>query len=94
MAANTELLQVKRLSEFAVIPSRGSEFSAGFDLSSAYDAIVPKNGKALIKTDLAIAIPENTYARIGNFFKNTIRRQYKCRKFNSTKEWFGVEILY
>lgn len=28
------------------------------------DTIVPANGKAIVKTDLAIAIPENTYARI------------------------------
>lgn len=31
---------------------------------NAEDKIVPARGKALIKTDLAIAIPENTYARI------------------------------
>ena len=59
-----EVMQVKKLSEFAVIPKRGSEFAAGFDLSSAYDCVVPARGKALVKTDLAIAIPENTYARI------------------------------
>ena len=27
--------------------------------------MVPAGGKALVKTDLSIAIPENTYARIG-----------------------------
>jgi dUTP pyrophosphatase len=59
-----ETMQVKKLSEFAIIPTRGSEFAAGFDLSSAYDCSVPARGKALVKTDLAIAIPENTYARI------------------------------
>ena len=37
----------------------------GFDLSSAYDITVPRKGKAIVKTDLAIAIPVNTYARIG-----------------------------
>lgn len=37
----------------------------GFDLSSAYDITVPKRGKAIVKTDLAIAIPPNTYARVG-----------------------------
>ncbi len=37
----------------------------GFDLSSAYDIIIPKGGKAIVKTDIAIAIPQNTYARIG-----------------------------
>jgi dUTPase len=38
---------------------------AGFDLSSAYDIVVPKHGKAIVKTDLSISIPENTYARVG-----------------------------
>ncbi len=37
----------------------------GFDLSSAYDLVIPKHGKAIVKTDLAISIPENTYARVG-----------------------------
>lgn len=31
---------------------------------SAYDAIVPAGRQALIKTDLSIAIPRDTYARI------------------------------
>ena len=29
------------------------------------DAVVPARGKALVPTDLSIAIPEGTYARIG-----------------------------
>jgi dUTPase len=37
---------------------------SGFDLSSAYDIVVPKHGKAIVKTDLSISIPENTYARV------------------------------
>lgn len=62
--AATEFMQVKRLTEFAVLPTRGSRFAAGYDLSSAYDVIVPSRGKALVKTDISIAIPEGTYARI------------------------------
>lgn len=31
---------------------------------SAYEYIVPPNGKELIKTDLQIEVPENTYGRI------------------------------
>jgi dUTPase len=31
---------------------------------SAHDTVVPARGKALVKTDLSIAIPEGTYARI------------------------------
>lgn len=32
--------------------------------SSAYDDVVPARGKAVIKTDLSIAIPSGTYARV------------------------------
>eukprot|EP00897_Mesotaenium_endlicherianum_P006112 jgi/Mesen1/5529/ME000279S04736 len=35
-----------------------------FGLFNAYDSVVPARGKALVKTDLSIAIPEGTYARI------------------------------
>lgn len=34
---------------------------------SAYDAVVPARGKALIKTELSVAIPEGTYGRVGEF---------------------------
>ncbi|KAF6138714.1 hypothetical protein GIB67_040846 [Kingdonia uniflora] len=37
---------------------------AGYDLSSAIEANVPARGKALIPTDLSIAISQGTYARI------------------------------
>ncbi|WJX31129.1 dUTP diphosphatase [Trifolium repens] len=57
-------LRVKKLSDKAVIPSRGSPLSAGYDLSSAADTKVPARGKALIPTDLSIAVPEGTYARV------------------------------
>lgn len=31
---------------------------------------VPARGKALVATDISIAIPEGTYARVGNFLLN------------------------
>ncbi|MCL7029887.1 hypothetical protein MKW94_007230, partial [Papaver nudicaule] len=69
-------LRVKKLSEKAVLPSRGSSLSAGFDLSSEAEMVVPGRGKALIPTDLSIAVPEGTYARVaprsGLTCKNTI----------------------
>ncbi|XP_022144283.1 deoxyuridine 5'-triphosphate nucleotidohydrolase [Momordica charantia] len=58
------LLRVKKLSEKAVLPSRASALSAGYDLSSATETKVPARGKVLVPTDLSIAIPEGTYARI------------------------------
>ncbi|KAK1288460.1 Deoxyuridine 5'-triphosphate nucleotidohydrolase [Acorus calamus] len=88
----TQLLKVKKLSDKAILPSRASPHSAGYDLSryfkhpskpppfkhnfkhpfcndsirclSAIETKVPARGKALVPTDLSIAIPENTYARI------------------------------
>ncbi|WOH05942.1 hypothetical protein DCAR_0625365 [Daucus carota subsp. sativus] len=56
--------RIKKLSEKAILPSRGSPLSAGYDLSSASDVKVPARGKALVPTDLSIAVPEGTYARI------------------------------
>jgi dUTP pyrophosphatase len=53
-------MRVKRLSEHAVLPSRATPMSVGYDLS----ALVPARGKALIYTDLIIAIPEGHYGRI------------------------------
>ncbi|TYZ60114.1 hypothetical protein PybrP1_010637 [[Pythium] brassicae (nom. inval.)] len=58
------VLRVKKLSELALLPSRGSALAAGFDLASAYDAVVPARGKALVKTDLAVAVPAGCYARV------------------------------
>ncbi|KAH7425420.1 hypothetical protein KP509_11G053200 [Ceratopteris richardii] len=57
-------LLIKKLSPNAITPTRGSALAAGYDVSSAYDDVVPARGKALIKTDLSIAIPEGTYARL------------------------------
>ena len=57
-------LQVKLLSDRAVVPKRGSPQSAGFDLSSAENAVAPAGGRVVVKTDLSIACPTGTYARI------------------------------
>lgn len=62
--AMTEVLRVKKLSEFAILPSRGSPLSAGYDLSAAHATTVPARGKALVKTDLSMVIPDNCYGRI------------------------------
>ncbi|XP_027333355.1 deoxyuridine 5'-triphosphate nucleotidohydrolase-like [Abrus precatorius] len=64
ISANPPFLRVKKLSEKAVLPSRASPFSAGYDLSSAVETKVPARGKALVATDISISIPEGTYARV------------------------------
>ena len=89
------MLRVKKLTEFAIVPARGSACAAGYDLSrcvsvfsnchtqhtytnlppsfpphsipitaSAYAGVVPARGKAMLKTDIAIAVPLGTYGRV------------------------------
>lgn len=55
---------VKRLSKNAKLPTRGSALAAGYDLYSAESKIVPAHGKALVDTQLSIAVPLGTYGRV------------------------------
>jgi dUTP pyrophosphatase len=63
-AAFANTLTVQRLSDKAKLPVRGSEFAAGLDLSSAVDLVVKAGERAIVATDLRIACPAGTYARI------------------------------
>jgi dUTP pyrophosphatase len=57
-------LLVKKLSSHAKIPVRATSGSAGYDLYSAENCIIPSGGKGLVKTDLSITVPDGTYGRI------------------------------
>jgi dUTP pyrophosphatase len=57
-------MKVKILSEHAILPTRGSVSSAGLDLYAAHDAIVYARGRELVRTDIAISVPQGTYGRI------------------------------
>ncbi|KAH7916672.1 dUTPase-like protein [Hygrophoropsis aurantiaca] len=57
-------LLIKRLSDKATIPTRGSPLSAGYDLYSAEKKLIPAHGKALVDTQLSIAVPAGTYGRV------------------------------
>jgi dUTP pyrophosphatase len=59
-----EELFVELLTEAARAPTRGSERAAGYDLYSAVDVKIPKGGKALVSTGIAIAVPPGHYGRI------------------------------
>ncbi|XP_069686036.1 deoxyuridine 5'-triphosphate nucleotidohydrolase [Periplaneta americana] len=58
------VLRFVKLTEKAFPPVKGSAKAAGFDLRSAYDAVVPARGKELIKTDLQIQLPAGCYGRV------------------------------
>lgn len=53
-------LLIKKLSDKARLPTRGSAFAAGYDLYAAREATIPARGKALVDTDIAISVPAGT----------------------------------
>jgi len=57
-------LLVKKLVENAVIPQRGSEDAAGYDISSVEDTVIPSHGRAVVSTGISISVPDGTYGRI------------------------------
>ena len=62
----SRVLKYKTLSSNAYNLFKNSEDDAGYDLCSAYNYIVSKKGKQLIKTDIAIEFPKGTYGRIAS----------------------------
>jgi dUTP pyrophosphatase len=68
MEATPVPLQVKKLSPQARLPTRGSAFSAGYDLYAARDTVLPARGKGLVDTDISIATPAGTCKSSTNTF--------------------------
>lgn len=64
MAKIVPKLLVKKLISNAILPKRGSEYAAGYDLYSAVDITINKKSKGLVSTGISIAIPEGNYGRI------------------------------
>ena len=63
-ASTPDTFRVKRHSDLAQIPTRGSSQAAGYDLYSAEPRVIPAQGKALIDTQLSICIPPGAYGQI------------------------------
>jgi dUTP pyrophosphatase len=58
-------LGIKRLSDDALMPTRGSDGAVGYDLYSTEDAIVPcQAGRALVGTGIALVLPPGVYGRV------------------------------
>jgi dUTP pyrophosphatase len=53
-------LLIKKLSDKARLPTRGSAFAAGYDLYASQPTVVPAHGKVLVETDLSMAVPVGT----------------------------------
>lgn len=57
------IVRVRRLGG-AVLPYRHTEDAAGFDLSSAANAVIPAHGFATVPTGIAIEMPSNLEAQL------------------------------
>lgn len=58
------VLRFAKLSENAFTPTRGSARAAGYDLYSAYEYVIAPQDKAIVKTDIQIAVPSGCYGRV------------------------------
>jgi dUTP pyrophosphatase len=59
-----QLLRFKKLETNATLPTRGSAQAAGLDLYSIEDVLIDPKQRALVRTGLAVAIPEGYYGRV------------------------------
>jgi dUTP pyrophosphatase len=65
MQFQPETVQFKKLHPDAIIPTRGTPHSAGFDLYAIKDMLITGGcGNVIIPTGIAVQLPEGTYGRI------------------------------
>ena len=59
-------ISVKKLREDATLPTRGSEYAAGYDLYAAIDktVVIRPHETQKIGTGLAFSLPDNTFAAV------------------------------
>ncbi|MGH9929448.1 MAG: dUTP diphosphatase [Pyrinomonadaceae bacterium] len=63
-AAELQLLRFKKLDPRATLPTRGSSQAAGVDIYSIEEVAIEPKQRALVRTGLAVAIPEGYYGRV------------------------------
>lgn len=57
-------IQIKRLRDTAVIPTRGSEKAAGYDLYATANYDIAPHSTVKIGTGISIALPDNSFGAI------------------------------
>jgi len=77
-------IKVKKLNEFAKLPTRGSEYAAGYDLYAATDQIldIAPHSTVKIGTGLSFELPQGTFAAI--FARSGIATKRGLRPANCT----------
>jgi len=62
----TKVFIVNKLHPHAITPKKGSPYSAGFDLHSVEDIVIPARKSRLVPIGLSMVLPEGTYGRIAS----------------------------
>jgi len=57
-------LMIMKLSDKAIIPTKGSRFAPGHDIYALKDGMVPAKGQTMVETGIARGLPEGTYPRL------------------------------
>lgn len=62
----SRLVKIKKLSELAKTPTRGSEYAAGYDLYAATSEVtdIAPHSTVKIPTDIAMEIPKRTFGAV------------------------------
>lgn len=58
------MFRVSKLHEDAIVPRRGREGDAGYDVSACEDMVLEPGSYHLIRTGIAIQVPTDCYARV------------------------------
>jgi len=59
-------LQIMKLWDMAIIPTKGSRFAAGHDIYTLRNGLVPAKRQTMVETGIAIGLPEGTYGRLSS----------------------------
>jgi len=62
--SETTILRIMKLSDKAIMPTKGSQFAAGHDIYALTDGMVPAKQQTMMETGIAIGLPEGTYGRL------------------------------
>jgi dUTP pyrophosphatase len=67
-------VQIKLLNDKAIMPTRGTKFSAGFDLYAPERVDIPPGQSYLVGTGLAMAIPQGWFGQINPRSSMAVKR--------------------
>ena len=73
-------INIKKVNEDAIIPTKGSDYAAGYDLYATKDEVIFPHNTTKVSTGLAIEIPEGYYG--GIFARSGLASKKRVRPAN------------